>query len=95
MVFGRKNKKKEEPEEIETEITEAKVEKGAATKELEPVKIPADLQGAIDDFKVKYASMFVETDFNKPEVQQLNLLFAIFTELKSLNKNLKEAIEKD
>ena len=93
MVFGR-NKKKEEPKEVDAEVTEAKVEKGAVKKE-EEVKIPAELQEAINDFKQKYAGMFVETDFNKPEVQQLNLLFGIFAELKTLNKKMDLVLKEE
>jgi len=93
-MFGKEKKEKKTTPDADDEgvIKPEITGKKKTTKKEETPQIPKELQATMDEFKEKYLGMFGQADFNIPGVQQLNLQFAIFAELRNI-RGILERIE--
>jgi len=83
----KKKQKKEEQEPQETEPIESNTE-----KEQKEEKLPKETEETLKAFIENYDGIFIPESFNgiRPEATILNVLFAIYSELRKLNKDLIE-----
>lgn len=86
-MFGKK-KKEEKPTEQDTEPIKSETEEEKPTEQ----KLPKETEKMLKTFTENYDGIFVPQSFNgiRPDATIVNLLFAVYGELRKLNEALSE-----
>jgi len=96
MVFKRKNKKEDKAKQdknVEADVLEAEVsDKKGSKAQPQAKELPEELKFTLKEFSDKYNGIFMPSDIaeTRPDSIQLNILIAIYSELRLMRDLLEK-----